>query len=124
MDHVGTDCLRYTHLCVCGGESQTSYITSFLICGFVTYYLLGRWSGYFLVRNTFFSFLGLIKKCETVCKEQNLIFCHISNVAITGFYVEYVLLSWQIIMGNYLFSKERNLLPLSPETVFKASSVS
>lgn len=96
-------------ICVCGGaESQAFYIESFLICWFVTYYLLGGGSGSFLVRNTFFSFLGLIKKCETVCKEQNLIFCHISNVAITGFYVEYVLLSWQIIMGNYLFSKERN----------------
>lgn len=94
-------------VCVWGGISDFlhSIIFNLWIC-----YLLLTWggSGYFLVRNTFFSFLGLIKKCETVCKEQNLIFCHISNVAITGFYVEYVLLSWQIIMGNYLFSKERD----------------
>ena len=61
-----------------------------------------------LLETLFPPFLGLIKKRETVCKEQNPIFCHISDVAITGFYAEYVLLSWQIITGNYLFSKERN----------------
>lgn len=49
-----------------------------------------------LLETLFFSFLGLIKKCETVCKEQNLIFCHRSNAAITGFYVECL-----VVMANH-----------------------